>query len=79
MSQGQNGSIQLIDLTLGADNPISDEAGNKVELVNIIPPEYQNLPNITVDTILPTISSVATVSSSTLFGPNATVDFSGHF
>ena len=48
-------------------------------LVNTIPQEHQNFPDVKVDTILPTISSVATVSSSTLFGPNATVDLVATF
>ena len=51
---------------------IQDTSGQ--DLVNTIPQEYHNFPNVKVDTIHPTISSVATVSSSTLFSPNAIVD-----
>ena len=49
------------------------------ELVNAIPQEYHNFPNIKVDTIHPTISSVAKISSSTLFGPNDIVDLVATF
>ena len=51
---------------------IQDSSGQ--DLVNTIPQEYHNFPNVKVDTIHPTISSVATVSSATLFGPNDIVD-----
>ena len=62
-----------IDLNGGSIRDISDQ-----DLVNTIPQEYQNFPEVKVDTILPTISSVATVSGST-FGPNDIVDLVATF
>ena len=56
---------------------IRDTSGQ--DLVNAIPQEYQNFPDVKVDTIHPTISSVATVSSSTLFGPDDIVDLVATF
>ena len=56
---------------------IQDTSGQ--DLVNAIPIEHQNFPDVKVDTIHPTISSVATVSSSTLFGPNDIVDLVATF
>ena len=44
------------------------------DLVNTIPQEYRSFPDVKVDAIHPTISSIAKVSSATLFGPNAIVD-----
>ena len=63
-----------IDLNGGS---IKDDAGQDV--TNIIPEKYQNFPNVKVDTLHPTISSVATVSSATLFGPDAIVDLVATF
>ena len=64
----------VLDLNGGS---IQDTSGQ--DLVNAIPQEYQNFPDVKVDTIHPTISSVATVSSSTLFGPNDIVDLIATF
>ena len=63
-----------LDLNGGS---IRDTSGQ--DLVDTIPQEYQNFPDVKVDTILPTISSVATVSSSTLFSLNAIVDLVATF
>ena len=49
------------------------------ELVNAIPQEYHNFPDVKVDTIHATISSVTTVSNSTLFGPDDIVDLVATF
>ena len=56
---------------------IQDTSGQ--DLVNAIPQEYQNFPGVKVDTAPPTISSIATASSSTLFSPNAIVDLIATF
>ena len=63
-----------IDLNGGS---IQDTSGQ--DLVNAIPQEYHNFPDVKVDTIHPTISSVATVSSSTPFGPDDIVDLVATF
>ena len=63
-----------LDLNGGS---IRDTSGQ--DLVDTIPQEYQNFPDVKVDTILPTISSVTTVSSSTLFSLNAIVDLVATF
>ena len=55
---------------------IRDTSGQ--DLVNAIPQEHQNFPDVKVDTILPTISSVATVSGS-MVGPNGIVDLVATF
>ena len=62
-----------LDLNGGS---IRDTSGQ--DLVNTIPQEHRNFPNVKVDTIHPTISSVATVSGST-FGPNGIVDLVATF
>ena len=62
-----------IDLNGGS---IRDTSGQ--DLVNAIPQEHQNFPDVKVDTIHPTISSVATVSGS-MVGPNGIVDLVATF
>ena len=78
VGDGHSGSIQItrlfIDLNGGS---IRDSSGQ--DLVNTIPQEYRNFPNVKVDTTFPIISSVAKVSSATLFGHNAIVDLVATF
>ena len=63
-----------LDLNEGS---IQDTSGQG--LVNTIPQEYRNFPDVNVDAIPPTISSVATVSSAILSGPNDIVDLVATF
>ena len=71
-----NGSIQVMGLSVDSFNSISDKAGNELG-GNIQAP--LSVSGVTVDAIYPTISNVATVSSSTLFGSNAIVDLVATF
>ena len=63
-----------LDLNGGSIRDTSDQ-----DLVNTIPQKYQSFPDVKVDTLHPTISSVATAIGSTLFSPNAIVDLVATF
>ena len=71
VEDGHSGSIQVTGLSVDLSNFISDEAENPTE-GNIQAPLLVS--GVTVDAIPPIISSVAKVSSATLFGHNAIVD-----